>query len=298
MELDNQSEAQKEAIQPDEVVVTGAETTEAKPQAEASEEQEVYVEDSSDDQSTSHKAEMSKEQSYAAFQKKKKQSAKRKEELEAGAVREQQLKDELEQAKAKISDMTKIEPPTLDECGWDEEVFREKTQEYLAKSNPNQPKQSQVSDIDDQAEFYLYEKEQALTKLVPDYEDAKSTVLQSLTSNGINAEQGMKYLSNVARQKGIDIAKVVMAMKVRPHILNDILKAGSNDFKVADILEEAANKVKTREKKKIDSKPEPEINNSGPIDNSSAATDKLRKAWMENPNTANYKRYQESKTKK
>ena len=45
---------------------------------------------------------MTREQSYAAFQKKKKQSAKRKEELEAGAVREQKLQDELKAANAKI----------------------------------------------------------------------------------------------------------------------------------------------------------------------------------------------------
>ena len=62
----------------------------------------------------------------------------------------------------------------------------------------------------------------------------------------------MNYLSNIARQKGVDIAKVVVAMQKMPHILNDILKAGSNDFAVADILEQAASKVKTREKKRID----------------------------------------------
>ena len=45
---------------------------------------------------------MTRDQSYAAFQKKKKQSAKRKEELEAGAVREQKLQDELKAANAKI----------------------------------------------------------------------------------------------------------------------------------------------------------------------------------------------------
>ena len=70
--------------------------------------------------------------------------------------------------------------------------------------------------MDDQAEFYLYEKELALTKLVPKYDEAKTELLESLSNNGIKPEKGMNYLSNIARQKGVDIAKVVVAMQKMP----------------------------------------------------------------------------------
>ena len=130
MELDEQSNAQDEVIQPEEVVVTDSETTEAKPQAEATEEQELFVDDSSDDQSTSHKSEMTQAQAYAAFQKKKKQSAARKEELNASAVREQKLQDELNELKATVGKITKGKAPTLDECDWNEEVYQQKVKDY------------------------------------------------------------------------------------------------------------------------------------------------------------------------
>jgi len=294
MELDKQTEAQSEAIQPDKVVVTESETTEAKPQAEATEEHELYVDDSSDDQSTSHKTEMTRDQSYAAFQKKKKQSAKRKEELEAGAVREQKLQDELKQLKATISETAKGKAPTLEECDYDDAVHLEKMTEFVTKSVANKAKQGQSSQVDDKAEFYLFEKEQALTKLVPEYDKAKSNLLEALTGHGINPEAGMNYLSNIARQKKVDIAKVVVAMNKLPHILDDVLKAGNNDIEVADILEKAANKVKTRDKKRIDSKPEPELNNSGSVDNSTAATAKAFKTWQEKPTLANFALYQKA----
>ena len=291
MELDKQTEAQSEAQQPTESLVDKVETSDSTPNETPNDEQELYVDDSSDDQSISHKTEMTRDQSYAAFQKKKKQSAKRKEELEAGAVREQKLQDELKAANAKIESMATVNPPTMDEVGYDEVIYREKMEEYLTKSKPSQQKQSQVSEVDDQAEFYLYEKELALTKLVPKYDEAKTELLESLSNNGIKPEKGMNYLSNIARQKGVDIAKVVVAMQKMPHILNDILKAGNNDFKVADILEQAASKVKTREKKRIDSKPEPEISNSGPVDNIEAAKSKAYKTYQENPTLANHKAY-------
>jgi hypothetical protein len=294
MELDKQTETQSEAQQPTESLVDNVEVSESTPSETPTDEQELYVDDSSDDQSISHKTEMTKEQSYAAFQKKKKQSAKRKEEIEAGTIREKQLKDELAAAQATISDMTVGTAPTLEECDYDSDVHLEKVKEFVTKSQASKPKQDQSSN-DDQSEFYLYEKEQALTKKVPNYEEAKTGVLSSLSNQGIDPEAGMRYLSNIARQKKVDIAKVVVAMDKMPRILEDILKAGENDFAVADILEAAANKVKTREKKQIDSKPEPEINNSGPIDNSEAAIAKAFKAWQKDPTLKNHKRYLKAK---
>ena len=39
--------------------------------------------------------------------------------------------------------MSTVNPPTMDEVGYDEVVYREKMEEYLTKSKPSQPKQSQ-----------------------------------------------------------------------------------------------------------------------------------------------------------
>lgn len=303
MELDEQSNAQSEVIQPEDVVVTDSETTEAKPQAEATEEQELFVDDSSDDQSTSHKSEMTQAQAYAAFQKKKKQSAARKEELNASAVREQKLQDELNELKATVGKITKGSPPTLDECDWNEEEYHKRYQAYHSAPEAKQKAVAQPAaannPVNDEAEFYLYEREQALAKLVPNYEQAKTNVVESFAKYGIaDSNQAMNYLSNIARQKKVDIAKVVVAMNEMPHILDSIVKAGNNDFAIADILETAAGKVKTRSKKRIDSKPEPELNNTGPIDNSSAATTKAFKTWQASPTLANHKRYLAAKNSK
>jgi hypothetical protein len=298
----NTIETKDEVIQPDKVVVTDSEVTEAKPQAEATEDQEFYVDDSNGNQEESHKTGMTQAQAYAAFQKKKKQSAQRKEELDASQERETKLQRELDELKATVGSLTKGKAPTLEGCDYDESVYQSQMQEYYANPSPTKKKdakpEAKSNPANDEAEFYLYQSEQELSKVIPDYDQAKANVIESFARNNINdTGAAMNYLSNIAKQKKVDIAKVIVAMDKVPSILEDILKAGANDFAVADILEAAASKVKTRDKKRIDSKPEPEINNSGPIDNSAATVEKLRKAWLADSSLANHKRYMAAKNK-
>ena len=296
-------EPQSEVIQPVDSVVENTEANGLTPQDPPIEEQELYVDDSSDDQASSHKTEMTQAQAYAAFQKKKKQSAQRKEDLEASTAREQKLQSELDELKATVGSMTKGKAPTLEGCGFDEDAYQNQMKEYYSAPTATSKKKEAApvatsNPANDEAEFYLYEREQALTKLIPDYEQAKTNVIGSFAQYGIkDSGAAMSYLANIARQKKVDIAKVVVAMDKMPHILDSIIKAGNNDFAVADILESAAGKVKTRDKKRIDSKPEPELNNNGPIDNSAMTVDKLYTAWRKEPNLANHKRYIAAKNK-
>lgn len=303
MELDNTIETKDDTAQPDEVVVTDSEATETKPQVEATEGEEFYVDDSSGDQD-SHKNEMTQAQAYAAFQKKKKQSAQRKEALEAGQVREQKLQSELDELKATVGKMVKGKPPTLEQFDFDESQYESAMQSYYATPSDqpaSKPEQDGASNnpINDEAEFYLYQSEQALTKAIPGYDDAKAAVAESFVNAGIpSSDAAFNYISKLAKYKGVDAAKVVFAMSKSPQILRDIVAAGANDFAIADIIAEAESKVKTRSKKAIDSKPEPSITNSGPIDSTNEAAAKLRAAWIDNPSTANYNAYQQAKKKK
>lgn len=303
MDTGNTIDTQGEANQPVGSVVENTEITETKPQVEATEEQEFYVDDSSDDQSASHTSGMTQAQAYAAFQKKKKQSAQRKEEINEGQKREQKLQSELDELKATVGSMVKGKAPTLEGCDYDEDAYQSQMKEYYAKPTAKQTKaeakpQVTSNPANDEAEFYLYQREQELSKSIPDYDKAKANVVESFAKYNItDAGMAMNYLSTIAKQKKVDIAKVIVAMDKMPTILDDIIKAGSNDFEVADILEAAANKVKTRDKKRIDSKPEPEISNSGPIDNSAGTVNKLYKAWKDKPSLDNHKRYIAAKNK-
>lgn len=303
MDTGIQSEAENKAEQPNDAVVADLEATEAKPQADDTEEAELYVDDSSDDQEISHKNEMSQAQAYAAFQKKKKQSAQRKQELEESKIREEKLQSELDELKATVGEMAKGKPPTLEQFDFNESEYQEAVKKYYskpeAKKEEDKP-QKTSNPANEEAEFYLYQREQELTKSLPGYEKAKEEVAEAFSKTGVIKDNDMafNYIASVAKQKNIDAAKVIFAMSKSPNILNDIIAAGSNAFLVADILANAESKVKTRKKTQIDSKPEPELTNSGPIDSNNEAVKKARKKWVDNPTSANYALYQKAKNKK
>lgn len=304
METGNAIENKDEANQPVDSVVENTEATEAKPQAEATDEQEIYFDDSSDDQDISHKTEMTQAQAYAAFQKKKKQSAKRKEELEAEQERSSRLQRELEELKATVGQITKGKPPTLDQFDYDEEKYQQAVRDYYsapetkpAKTKPAEQKQ-ESNPVNDEAEFYLYQKEQELVKHIPDYEKAKAEVVESFDKYGVkDSNQALNYLSMISKQKGVDVAKVIFAINKSPGILDEIVNAGANDFAVADILVKAEGRVKTRSRKPIDSEPEPVITNSGKVNSNNEQVNQARQKWIDNPTSANYNAYQAAKKK-
>lgn len=288
----------EEVVQPVEVVETDTEITEANPQAEATEQEELYIDEDEGDQQKP--TGMTQEQSYAAFQKEKRKRKDKQEQIDKDAIEKEDLRKELAELKATVGSLSKGKPPTLESLDYDEEAYQEATQAYYA--NPEAKAQPASKEVDtgenDEAEFYLYQKEQELTKLLPDYQASKDGLIKAFADDGMTNPKGaVLFLSNIAQQKGIDIAKAVMTMNRIPSIIEDIKRAGNNQFMIGDILERAANKVKTRTKKPIDTQPEPEINSTGAIDGGNEAVNKLRQQWVANPSTQNYNAYQKAKKK-
>ena len=300
MELDDTIEAQNETVQPEEVVVTDSEATEATPQAEATEEQEFYVDDSSDDQETSRKTEMTQAQAYAAFQKKKKQSAERLKKINEDAERIERIERENAELKAAVGKISRGEMPEPYDYD-DKHAYYKALKEWESKGQPSETvKQAEAAPeqkpANDEAEFYLYQKEQELSKAIPAYDDAKNSLINSLKERGFSdTNASITYLSEISRQKGLDVAKVIFAMSKSPKIIDAISAAGNNAFAVADILADAEGKVKTRSKKKIDSQPEPDIKSSGAIDNATKALQKAKEKWISSKSGADFLAYQAAK---
>lgn len=296
----NISEMENETVQPGDVVVTDSETTEAKPQADDTEQEEFYIEEEADQEQAN--TGMTKEQSYAAFRKEKEKRQRKNEQLEAEKTEKERLRKELEELKSTVSNITKGKPPTLESCDYDEEVFQQKTQEYYkapqAKTE-DKPVTESKKQSNDEADFYLYQKEQDLTQKLPSYTDKKESFVNKLKAqfNEPNPEAALAFLSDMARFKKVDIAKAIFAMESNDSLIAELYQANNNQIVIGDILERAANKVKLRTKKKIDTQPEPEITNSGPIDGSSATVKKLREQWVKDKTTASYNAYIAAKRK-
>lgn len=283
-DLGNIANTEEETKQPVNVVATEAEEI-TQPQGDDGE-VELYVETEGDQEQP--KTNMSREQAYAAFRKEKEKRQRKNEELEASKKREQELAERIAKLESSIGSIKKGAPPTLESFDYDEDKYAQAVKEYYAPSQPekaeakqeiaNESNQSPV--LNDEAEFYLYEKEQELIKQIPDYESDKAQLVEKFKQFG-GGEHNLNEMAQIANQTGVDIAKANLAFNRNPALLNKLVNAyPRGPFAVADVLKEAESKVQTRQRKPIDTQPEPNINSSGPIDNKASAIAKAREAWM------------------
>ena len=292
--LENMADTQNEVTQPVDAVV--AETEEVSSPQTDDVETELYVETEGDHEQP--KTNMSQEQAYAAFRKEKEKRQRKNEELQREKDQRERLERELNELKGTVGKLTKGAPPTLESCDYDEDVFNQRIRDYYSQPEAKQPEvkqeqqQQQSSPELDQAEFYLYQSEQELSKQLPDYEQNKSELVEKIKQFGGN-DQTMIYLANIAKQAGVDIAKANVAMNKIPSLLMELNTAAqsNNQFAIADVLKKAASKVQTRQRKPIDTQPEPSINSSGPIDNMANAVEKAKAAWIADGTVANYNAY-------
>ena len=301
MDSGTDTSSKEDVVQPVEVVETEVEATEDNPQSEAIEQEELYIDEDEGDQEKQPTNGMTQAQTYAAFQDEKRKRKDKQKQIDKDATEKDSLRKELADLKAQVGDITRGEMP--DPYDFDnKEAHYEALKKWEGAATPQAAETKLVEQQDtanDEAEFYLYQKEQELTKLLPGYQKSKDGLLKSFKDDGMkHPESAMLFLANIAQQKGIDIAKAVMTMERIPSILEDIKRAGTNQFMIGDILEKAANKVKTRTKKAINTQPEPVINSTGAIDGGNEAVNKLRQQWVANPNKQNYNLYQAAKKRK
>ena len=302
MDSGTDASIKEEIVQPAEVVETETEAAETNPQVEDTEQTELYVDEDEGDQQKPTTG-MTQEQSYAAFQKEKRKRKDKQEQIDKDAIEKESLRKELAELKAQVGNITRGEMPDPYDFDTKEDHYKalkewEGTAPQTAQAPVNQ--EAQQTSVEDEAEFYLYQSEQALTKALPGYQKSKDSLMQIFADDDIivDPKAAMIFLSNIAKQKGVDIAKAAMTIERIPSILEDIKQAGNNHIMIGDILEKAANKVKTRTKKPINTQPEPEINSTGAIDGGNEAVNKLRQQWVASPSSSNYNAYQRAKKNK
>ncbi|QDP50480.1 MAG: hypothetical protein Unbinned6284contig1001_36 [Prokaryotic dsDNA virus sp.] len=259
--LDNVTEAQEQVDQPTDVVATKVEEG-ATPTSTDSDLIEIEVEEQGDQQTTP-------EQSVdwrKAMQKEKAAKRRKTEQLNAEQEKNNRLQKEIDELKAQINPIVNPKP-TLEKFDYDNDRYEKAVNEYYQNqskqpsSKPQEVEQEQFNEQAFEADYYLRRKEGSIAKVYPKYEQDKSELLDKFTANGGNAET-FTFLSNIASQAKIDIAKANIGLNGSDTLFKELLSAarGDNVFAVADVLKRAENKVKFSTKKSIDTKPEPTIN--------------------------------------
>lgn len=208
----------------------------------------------------------------------------------------------IDRVNALESEKSKANKPTLESCDYDEDLFDKKLSEYYqssgSKSKPESGEQSSATaNADPEIEIKSSRQEDDIRKKLPAYDDIKVDLAMKFANDGVNPDAVIADIRTICHHAGIDSAKAVIGLAKVPGAYDKLKGIAGNAVAVSSFLGKVTNQVKIAQAKKVDSVPEPEINSSGVIDNTAAGVEKLRKAWLENSTSENYRRYQKAKSK-
>ena len=300
--LETSTEVQEQTLQPVDGVVTETEES-ATPQS-ADDKIVIEVDGQESGQETSAKSDNKDSAMYVRMKKEKEKRKREHEERLKAEAEKEALRRELDELKSKVNPIVNPKP-TLESCDYDNERFEREISEYYKNVGNAQPKpqaesqqQEQFNEQAFEADYYLKESESKVSKSYPKYSEDKDQLLQKFIFNGGN-DKTFTFLSSIASQANIDIARANIALNRNDDLFNALINAAGagNQFAIADVLKQAASKVDLRTSKKVDTLPTPDIQNSGPIDNHAAEIEKARNKWVESRSSKDYAAYRALKKK-
>ena len=206
---------------------------------------------------------------HKAMQKEKAAKRRKTELLNAEREEKERLQRKVEELESKINPL--INPkPTLEQHDYDNESYEKAISDYYQnkaskssseKAEPEKDEPNQFNDQNFEADYYLKKNEEAITKNYPKYSEDRAQLLEKFNSAGGN-DNTFIYLSGIALEAGVDIAKANIALNSSSALFEDLVKASEtgSHIRIADVLRSAEKKVKFNARKNIDTKPEPTIN--------------------------------------
>lgn len=156
----------------------------------------------------------------------------------------------------------------------------------------------QSADLDEDQEFHLYKSEDDLRKKFKDYDDVKDSVGDQLSA-AFNADKNllMNQISGFSHTIGVDPAKVFYALSKNPSKIRE-MATNNKPAALRKILTELEGKIKIRERKPIDSKPDNDVSQGGPVDNMKAEQDAAFDKWQKSRSVDDYRALQAVKKKR
>lgn len=287
----NMTETQEEVIQPGEVVATEPEES-TEPQGADTEEHDTGAEVEADQ--TDEAA--NEEPDYKAMAKAKAEKFKKaRAEKEAAEREAKELRERLERNEKLLLELTAGSKPKADDYYGDPDGYVAAIAEWEQKraklpevEKPEQPAQQAVV-LDEDAELEMYASIEKHGKAIG-YDKVEGEFKSMVKGFGLDPETVMVEMANSAYGNKRDFARVLTGFAKFPELFEPLLKATPATIhrKIAEAMEKAEAKVEVPTRKKIESKPEPQIAPSGGVNSLSAEVDRLRKQYAKTGSAADF----------
>lgn len=282
-DLENMPEVTEMKTQPTDAVAAEVEVTEPTPQGDATEQVEFVIEGEGDQEEQPNNNFDDVQKRRAAFAESKRKEREAKAAAEAEKKRANELQKRLDALESKVGEVTRGARPSPYDFDSDEE-FDKAYDAWKGTAKPQPVKQEeeekQSFEPDYDAEFEFNEGAEKLKKGgISDFDEKESALSQELTAMNLNPEIVLSQFKRIGKEAGFNSANAIYMIGRNPSVLKELSQCRS-ELQMAKLLERESLKVKPRQHKAVETKPEPTINSSGPIDNTSKAIDKARSEWV------------------
>ena len=286
LDLDNMPDTELEAGQPAGGLAAAAEAIDGGANTNDTDVPGFEIEGEGGHETPNEDVEFRRRKAAFAKQKQKAKEAKAREEQER--IKREELERELAELKQQVGQLKVGPKPTYESCGYVDEVYEQKLAEWIASGgNKQQQKQEPTNqqqaayepDLD--VEFEHDESVAAIKKAgVSDYDDKSAALDGAIADLGMNPSVVRSQLRQLCSLADIDSGKAEYMLGRNPSVVAELAGAKSQ-LRLKQILKREADKLKLRQAKKLDVKPEVSISSSGPVGDMDKQVEKARQAWRD-----------------
>ncbi|MGL4756210.1 MAG: hypothetical protein ACRCXB_27985 [Aeromonadaceae bacterium] len=287
LDLDDMPDTELEVNQPAGGLAAAAEVIDGDANANDKDEPRFEIEGEGGHETPNEDVELRRRKAAFAKQKQKAKEAKARE--DAALAEAQRLKQEIEDLKQQVGQLKVGPKPTLASCEYDDAVYEQKLAEWIASGGNKQPQQQPQQKQQPQAafepdldiEFEHEESVEAIKKAgVSDYDDKSSALDAAISDLGLVPAVVRAQLRSLCSLADIDSGKAEYMLGRNPAVVAELAGAKSQ-LQLKRILKREADKLKLRQAKKLDIKPEVSISSSGPVGDMDKQVEKARQAWRD-----------------
>lgn len=283
------TETESELEQPTESVADEVEES-GQPQSADNDSEEFEVEVEAEPESEPAKDDTD----WRAVAKAKAVKMKKQREAREKAEREKrELEERLAKQEAMLRELTAKKRPKLEDYNYDEEAYASALLEWNHQAQAPKPQeaktQQQSVQFDDGVLEDQLESAERMRSKLKSYDGSEEKLRAKIASAGADPDQVSYGIAEICSTYGIDYATSVIALAEVPGVFDSVAKDASNERAIARHLRKAADKVTLQPKRKIDTKPEPQVSGAGAVNSLQAEVDRAQKKYAETGKLDDYK---------
>jgi len=197
-----------------------------------------------------------------------------------------ELEQRIKRMEAQLLEKSK---PKADDYYGEPENYVKAIREWESSQAATVKQSSNAFNIDDGVLEEQLESAERMRSQLKSYDKSEDKLRSKITEAGADFEQVSYGIAEICATYGIDYATSVLALAEIPGVFEQVAKDAQNERSIVRILRKASQKVKVSPKRKIETKPEPQINGGGQISSVQSEFDKAQKRYNETGKIEDYK---------